>query len=386
MVYTITAPAHFLLDTVATRASNDPRKAIALIITGVAIIAMAASTVTGTGLTGMVVFKLAAGTFFLSAGISARRKGQLELDILRICQQFMTTFAQDFKPLEVKTYTFDRLYREDVQSIPEERQAMQQVFNTLWGVAGRWDEIARGPEDGIFGYRGKLPEGWKKHSGSNRSLNIENPQYPGYIFKCCTGSPGIGSLSAHFLRVPKGKEIGDIIIEDHLDELEVVDETLIALQSQAKIQEVGEYRQCYVFVVKSKKINLLDEKQTAAQLTSYDEQRQLKIANQVAQVICKSGLGDIGFHNLNINKDTGRLVFVDTEPLFGGLFLDEKPRHEGQYGRTEEVRPLNPNLRSVDIGLKNMIKWCADVPIFVKVAKAYRAALHQQYPTFPFKD
>jgi hypothetical protein len=383
MVYTITAPVHSLLDTVATRASNDPRKAIALIVTGVAIIAMAASTVTGTGLTGMVVFKLAAGTFFLSAGISARRKGQLELDILRICQQFMTTFAQDFKPLEGKVYNFDRLYREDVQSIPEEKQAMQQVFNSWWNVAGTWDEIAEGPEDGRLGYGDILPEGWKKHSGSVRSLNIENPQHPGYIFKCCTGAPD-RNPAAHFLRVSKGKEIRDIIEKDHLDELEVVDETLIALKSQAKIQNERDKDQCYFFVVKSKKINLLGEKQTAAQLASYDEQRQLKIANQVAQVICKSGLGDIGFDNLSINKDTGRLAFVDTEPLFGGLFLDEQPRHEGQYRTTERRRLASPNLRSVNIGLEHMITRCAGVPIFVKVAKAYQAALHQQNPTFQF--
>ena len=278
------------------------------------------------------------------------------------CQQWMNTFLKDFEPSKVKKYKIEQLYIDDVVSSNEETEAMRAVYKTLWNEGGTC-------------WMGGLPEGWTKHSGSNRSWNVEHIKYPDHIFKFCSGSPGRGVPAAHFLRVPKGKEIQRIVDEEGLDELEVVDERLIALKSQDEIQEERENEQCYHFVVKSKKINLLNDQETISRLSSLPQQKQIKIATQIMQMICKSGLGDVGFHNFNINKETGKLVVLDTEPLFGSLLLDEESKFDHQYERTNELMEFCTNSETVKIGLDNMIEACKQLPVFEKVAKVYKECL-----------
>jgi hypothetical protein len=409
-----------LIRTVGTKASDDPRKIFALIVSGVALIAMSAYG----AFTAMSTLKLTVGAFSLLSGIVARQVKQYNLDnpstalktdlvkqsstlqepvtpsptevtIAEICQSWMTSFIQDFRPEEVQTYTFDRLYREDVQNIPEERKAIQQVFTSLWGITDTWDaepEYERvHPHKKFHNWKSSiLPEGWSIHSSSCHSLNIENPEYPGYIFKYATNfsNTSLENNAASFLRVPKGKELRGIIQEDHLDELEVVEEILIALKPKSRIQKTHEVDQAFYFVVKSKKIHFLDSQQAIDQLKSYDEQKQIKIANQIAQLICKSGINDIKFNsNIVIDEVTGKLVIIDTEPLGVGPFLHEQPSFTGQYYINDMARSDTPKWKSVDLGLMYMAKEFTgvEVPIFAKVATAYRKALRQQYPQLSFE-
>lgn len=280
-------------------------------------------------------------------------------EVRKACQLWMNTFLKDFEPLKVKKYTIEKLYLKDIVSSKEEVEAMQEVYKTLWGEDGK-------------NWEGNLPEGWEKHSSSVRSWNVENSKYPAYIFKFCTSLPGRGVPAAHFLRVPKGKEIQDIVNEEALDELEVVDEHLIALKSKDEIQKKSENEQSYYFVVKSKKINLLTKKETILKLSSLPQQKQIKIATQLMQMICKSGLGDVGFHNFNINKETGKLAIIDTEPLLGSLLLDEESKFNWQYIRNNELIKYSSNSETVKTGIDNMINACKELPVFKKVAEIYK--------------
>lgn len=297
----------------------------------------------------------------VSSDIDSQNTSPFPLDEVRkACQQWMNTFLKDFEPSTVKKYTIAQLYLNDVVSSQEETEAMQGVHKTLWGESG-------------ISWTGHLPEGWTHHSGSVRSYNVENSKYPGYIFKVCSGVPGRGVPASHFLRVPKGMEVRRIIHEENLDELEVVNERLIALKSQNEIQKECEREQCYHFVVKSEKIDLLSETDTISKLSSLSQQEQIKIATQIMRMICKSGLGDVGFHNFQINKETGKLVIVDTEPIFGSLLLDEKPTFDGQYRRSNKIMQFSKNSQRVTSGINAMIKACnTTLPVFEQVAKVYK--------------
>lgn len=283
-------------------------------------------------------------------------------EVRKACQQWMKTFHKDFEPSKVKKYKFEQLYLKDVVSLQEETEAMRGVYKTSWNEKGTT-------------WVGNLPDGWVQHSGSNRSRNIEHPKYPGYIFKFCSGTPGRGVPAAHFLRVPQGKELQRIVSEEGLDELEIVDECLIALKSQDEIQKENESEQNYYFVVKSKKLNLLDKKETILKLSLLPRQKQIRIAQQIMRMICKSGLGDVGFHNFNINKETGKLAVLDTEPLFGSLLLDVGSKSAKQYQRNNELMEFCTNLCNVTTGLDTMIEDCKELPIFEQVAKVYKECL-----------
>lgn len=277
--------------------------------------------------------------------------------VQKACQLWMTTFFENFNPLGVNTYTFGELYLKDVQESLEETQEMQAIYNTLW-KENNWV--------------GKFPKDWRKHSDSKRSFNIENRNNSAYIFKFSKSAPGGGVPGAHFLRVPKGKELKRIVEKDKFDELEIVDESLIALKSKDVIKNEKENEQCFYFVVKSKKINRLDETETINRLASYDQEKQIKIATQIMQLICKSGIGDMNFENININKDTDKLVFIDTEPLFGSLLLNEESKFHNQYQQNDGLKGNTSNARNVERGLDNIIKASGKLPVFKKVAEIYK--------------
>ena len=283
-------------------------------------------------------------------------------EVKQACQQWMKKFFKDFEPSEVKKYKIEQLYQEDVEHSQEKRKAMQAAYKTLWSEKKGLMDV----------WKGVPPKGWTKHSGTYYSCMVEDPNRPGYIFKFCSAVSYIGLLSAHFLRVPKGKELQRIVKEENLDELEIVNEHLIALKTQDEIQRLHEAAQSYYFVVKSKKINLLGKAKTISKLSSYTLQRQIKIATQIMQMICKSGLVDVGFDNFNINHETGKLVVIDTKPLRGSLFLDEESKFYGQYQRNDEFMKKYSNSLTVKQGLDNMIKACDQLPGFKKVAQVYR--------------
>jgi hypothetical protein len=283
------------------------------------------------------------------------------------CEEWMKKFSKNFAPTEVKKYTLQQLYQKDVIASKEETEDMQKVYSRLWT-----------PEEDCW--VGQWPEDWKKHSGSKRSCNLENnKKYPNYIFKFCSGSPDRGVPAAHFLRVPKGKEIRKILEEESLDELEVVQEDLIAIKTLDKIQTMEEREQCYQFVVKSKKIELLNTEETISELSSLPQQKQIKVAKQIMEMICRSGLGDVGFHNFNINKKTSRLVIVDTEPIYGSLLLDEGSKFDEQYQYSNTLLKRCSNLQTVATGLSNMVKACQQLPVFRKVAEIYQSEFNKLF-------
>ena len=282
------------------------------------------------------------------------------------CQKWMSKFFHNFKPNEKKTYTFKQLYATDITSDRQLINVANQVHGTLWTQKKN-------------SWLGQLPDGWTKHSSSGRSFNVIHPSFPDKIFKFCSGSPGGGYSvpGAHFLRVPKGKEIKEIINQENLDEIEVVDEQLIALKEESEIKKLQESVQCFDFVVISKKLDLLNPLQTVERIKSYPLEKQIRIAEQMMQIICRSGLGDVGFHNFGINQKTNRLVIFDTEPLYGSLVLDEQSEDQWQYVRNNDRKEKITNKISAQKGLNGMIEACSDVPVFVEVAQIYRDVFNQ---------
>ena len=97
------------------------------------------------------------------------------------------------------------------------------------------------------------------------------------------------------------------------------------------------------------------------------------------KLICKSGLGDIGFHNIHGNRKTGRLVFVDTEPLFGSLLLQEKDMIDDQYDRTNTITKHTTMLGCIVLGFDNMILHTDDLSIFKRIAEIYKQCLLEVY-------
>ncbi len=277
------------------------------------------------------------------------------------CADWMGLFRKSFEPNKVKTYTLEHLYNKDVATTSAEVATMQRVHKTLWDESG-------------LVWVGRLPDGWSKHSDSWRTYNVENLEFPGFIFKFCKGAGGRGVPAAHFLRVPKGQEIKQVIKDEGLDELELVEERLIALKPQQELQKMNEAEQCCHFVVASRKLNLMSEFETIDALAAMPVQRQVKIATQIARLICRTGLGDVGFHNIHINKETGKPVIVDTEPVFGSLLLDEPPEFSHQYPHTQTLLRSCTNSATILAGLNSMIRPSLQqkLPIFQQVAEIYK--------------
>jgi len=228
-------------------------------------------------------------------------------------------------------------------------------------------------------WEGKLPPGWHQFSKSNRSLSVEHLDYPGYIFKFCSGVPGRGNPAAHFLRVPKGKELHRIVNEEKLDRIDIVVEQLITVKTSAEIKQLRDSEQCYSFIVKSIKLPLQGKADTIREMLSRPVDVQTQFAVQIMKLICKSGLGDVGFHNILYNPASGKLTVVDTEPLYGSLLLDERSVTKYQYDRTRKIIEFTTNLKTAIQGLDEMIDLAKDVPVFKQVAQIYKQCMQQVY-------
>jgi hypothetical protein len=276
------------------------------------------------------------------------------------CAAWMANFFKSFDPKKVRTYALEQLYKNDVAASPEMVAVMRAVNRALWSESGKV-------------WTGNLLEGWRPHSQSLRTRNLEHPSYPGFIFKFCSDAPGRGIRAAHFLRVPKGKELKQIVQEEGLDELEIVDEKLIALKPLEELENIVEQGQCFEFVVASRKLTLFNEFDTICKLEKLPQAKQAIIATQIMRLICRSGLGDVGFHNIFMNKETRKLVFVDTEPLWGSLILDVSTSPANKYQITKEIMQdgLAESALTVLNGLNKMIQK-GYIPVFVEVAKIYK--------------
>lgn len=291
---------------------------------------------------------------------------EFERAIRENCVNWLQKSLGDFDPKGVNLYTFDELYYNDVEFSPKQQDDVLAVYKSLWNAR----------EDN---WKGVIPDGWQTVSSSIRSLILEHPDYPGYLFKFCKGSPSRGNPAAHFLRVPKGKQIRRIIDEENLDCLDVVTEQLVALKTKEEIKRANDREQCYHFVVKGIKLSLMSERNTMNTLSLYTIEDQVEIAIQIMKLICKSGLGDVGFHNIYSSKETSKLVFVDTEPLYGSLMLDEPELKENQYERTKQIIDTVTNLDCIITGLKYMADASGKLPIFKKVAQIYLSEVRRMF-------
>ncbi len=168
---------------------------------------------------------------------------------------------------------------------------------------------------------------WELFAKSPRSVIYSNSTDTKHIYKFCVNNTSRGNFAASFLRVPKGKEIKDILARKDLlarglDKIGVVDESLICLSDINEAKTANEYNQCFHYVVKSKKENLCDEEETIYRIRSMEEYQQYEMCLQLIILIILSGLGDIGFHNFYMHKKKEQLILVDTEPYHGSLKLD----------------------------------------------------------------
>ena len=92
---------------------------------------------------------------------------------------------------------------------------------------------------------------------------------------------------------------------------------------------------------------LVEEDFSLEKTKMFCQEWMVKVATQIMKLICKSGLGDVGFHNINVNVDTGKLAFYDTEPLFGSMHLNEELRYKKhQYSSSDDLRESSSNAES----------------------------------------
>lgn len=282
------------------------------------------------------------------------------------CLDWISLSLKDFDPKGVKLYTIDQLYHNDVEFSGQQQDDVVTVYKSLWDKAE-------------FAWKGVIPDGWIQFDKSIRSLTLEHPDYPGYVFKFCSGSPSKGNKAAHFLRVPKGKELHRIVREEKLGTLDIVVEQLIAIKTSYEMKLLFDDEQAYQFIVKSIKLPLYNTEKTIEKLLSKPKLVQERVAEHIMKLICKSGLGDVGFHNILYDPATDKLVIVDTEPLYGSLLLDEPSLKDDQYKRTRVLIGLTNNLDCAITGLDMMIRSSSSLPIFKQVAEIYKDCMLQTY-------
>lgn len=237
----------------------------------------------------------------------------------QIAEDWLRT--KDINPEGVNLYSYKELYENDVIEVlkGEKLKVFEKIIDSLQQqLFTCWEN-----KDDV-----QLPEGWKLFEVSKRSRIVSNNSV--HIFKICISPPtDYANHDAHTLRVPKGKEIKKIIQSGNYQYLDVVNEEILAMKSEEEIKKVSD-APCY-FIVKSKKIDLFDEEQTIEKIKNYKKEKQVKIAHEIMQILVESPLVDFGYHNIHLkkktglNKKTGRLVIVDTEPLYFSM-VRSKPR------------------------------------------------------------
>jgi hypothetical protein len=271
-------------------------------------------------------------------------------------EEFFNNFTQEeisnfSKPI---LYTLEDLYKNDVKNEehPEIVQDVLKAYNTLWNERETM-------------WIGNLPEGWIGIPlFTLRSYICKENKYPNLYFKFCSSTPGKGVPGAHFLRVPKGKELKKIIESENLYMLGVVNEYLISVKSLEKIRKLSEYEQSYNFVVVSEIENLMNVKDTANYIISLDEETQNRMFEQLMRLICKSGIRNLTLNNIRIHRDTKKLIIADTEPLFGSLLLDENTvEKKHQYYRNNQLKKIYHKSRLIIESLEDIIKYYKNVKI-----------------------
>ncbi len=120
-------------------------------------------------------------------------------------------------------------------------------------------------------------------------------------------------LDLHYLRVPYGDKLRKLIEKHNLHRIKIVEESLICLTNRKHILQCEDDMARY-FIVKSKIENIMTRVETAVFIGRLSIEDQMDMAHQLCQLIFLSGFTDASLDNLRIDKNSKKIVIIDTEP------------------------------------------------------------------------
>lgn len=167
------------------------------------------------------------------------------------------------------------------------------------------------------------PECSISYTISERTAHTIHKETPGILYKIYERAPELCHPMANTLRAPMSDFISHTISEENLTEVGVVEEALFPLISKEKIETLNERKINEAFIICSKTIPIYGLKETIKKVREMSEEVQQRLANQCCLLPLKTGISDFGWHNLNMHQENGKLYLLDTEPLFGELFINK---------------------------------------------------------------
>nr|QBK92410.1 MAG: uncharacterized protein LCPAC401_00480 [Pithovirus LCPAC401] len=151
---------------------------------------------------------------------------------------------------------------------------------------------------------------WQLIDKSNRTeVRSYYDQDPDHFYKFSVNI----HLDLHYLRVPYGDKLRKLVEEHNLHRIKIVEESLICLTNRKHILQCGDDIARY-FVVKSKIENVMTRVETAVFIGALSVENQMDMAHQLCQLIFLSEITDVTLDNLRIDKNSKKIVIIDTEP------------------------------------------------------------------------
>jgi hypothetical protein len=158
---------------------------------------------------------------------------------------------------------------------------------------------------------------------SRRTAHVVHRDTPNIIYKTYTTAPGRGHPMANTLRPPMASIIAQTISNENLTDVDVPKKALFPIVSKDEIGKLDERKINEAFVTCSEKIHVFGQSETVEKVREMSEQSQERLAEQCCQIPLKTGLGDFRWHNLQMHRENDKLYILDTEPLYGELFIDK---------------------------------------------------------------
>jgi hypothetical protein len=209
---------------------------------------------------------------------------------------------------------------------------------------------------------------------TTRNAVLSNDIIPNFVIKTYHARPSIGHPMASILRVPMAHFIQDTIKVENLVDIEVPTKGLIPLPEcqienadKYNISQLDEHNINEAFLVVAKKIKFMPNPVEILKEIGADKQQ--KLAVQACIIPEKTGLADFGWHNLKLTNEN-KLAIIDTEPLWGGLFVD---RFGKGYARCNELFEYWTLEKSAKYGLENFGESSTkhELPIFHDTAQKF---------------
>lgn len=218
-----------------------------------------------------------------------------------------------------------------------------------------------------------LDPAWHFQTISTGMIQLgKHPIMPDWVFKIAARKtlPHMHPM-AHVLRVPMSVFLKEIVQKNALVSIEIPDKVLIPLLSDELIAELGEEEYKDAYVVMAEKKECFSEKETI----SHIKQQSFLVQRGLAEELCilvKNGFIDLRWDNLLFSRKNGKLVLIDTEPLFGELTVTGVDREK--FPRNIEMKKTMQ--QSVALGFKTFIHTSEmhGLSIFSEVAKKYAKA------------